>query len=113
MLNRTLNDMLKYLSLSFKVPSIYMNSKLIQYYSYKKGEIYMKVTMQDVANKAGVSKSTVSQFINKRYEYMSEKTKLKIAQSIEELGYIPNSIARSLTQRKTYTIGVIVANIIH
>lgn len=69
--------------------------------------------MQDVANKAGVSKSTVSQFINKRYEYMSEKTKLKIAQSIEELGYIPNSIARSLTQRKTYTIGVIVANIIH
>src|SRR5690625_1960626 len=72
-----------------------------------------KVTIQDVAKKAGVSKSTVSQFINKRYEYMSEETKIKIEETIEELGYIPNYIARSLKQRKTYTIGVIVANIIH
>ena len=72
-----------------------------------------KVTMQDVAEKAGVSKSTVSQFINKRYEYMAEETKIRIERSIEELGYVPNYIAKSLKQRKTYTIGVIVANIIH
>ena len=36
-----------------------------------------KITIEDVANKAGVSKSTVSQFLNKRYDYMSEKTRKK------------------------------------
>lgn len=72
-----------------------------------------KVTMQDVANKAGVSKSTVSQFINNRYEYMAEETKIRIEKAVNELGYIPNYIAKSLKQKKTSTIGVIVANIIH
>lgn len=71
------------------------------------------VTMADVAKKANVSKSTVSQFLNKRYEYMSEETKLRIAEAIETLGYQPNVIARSLKQKKTSTIGVIVANILH
>ncbi|WP_078382060.1 LacI family DNA-binding transcriptional regulator [Sutcliffiella halmapala] len=72
-----------------------------------------KVTMQDVAKKANVSKSTVSQFINCRYEYMAEDTKKRIEQAIYELGYIPNQIAKSLKQKKTSTIGVIVANILH
>lgn len=72
-----------------------------------------KVTMQDVANKAGVSKSTVSQFINNRYEYMAEETKNRIEKAVNDLGYIPNYIAKSLKQKKTSTIGVIVANIIH
>ncbi|MEM5590860.1 LacI family DNA-binding transcriptional regulator [Niallia circulans] len=36
-----------------------------------------KVTMADVAKYAGVSKSTVSQYINKRYEYMGEDTRKK------------------------------------
>jgi len=69
--------------------------------------------MDDVAKKAGVSKSTVSQYLNKRYEYMSAKTKERIKETIEELGYQPNIIARSLTQKSTSTIGVIVANILH
>jgi LacI family transcriptional regulator, kdg operon repressor len=72
-----------------------------------------KITMQDVAIKAGVSKSTVSQFINNRYEYMAEETKNRIEEAIRELGYIPNYIAKSLKQKKTSTIGVIVANILH
>lgn len=72
-----------------------------------------KITMQDVANKAGVSKSTVSQFINNRYEYMAKETKNRIEEAIQELGYIPNYIAKSLKQKKTSTIGVIVANILH
>src|SRR5699024_10710326 len=72
-----------------------------------------KITMQDVANKAGVSKSTVSQFINNRYEYMAEETKIRIDDAVKELGYIPNFIAKSLKQKKTSTIGVIVANILH
>lgn len=72
-----------------------------------------RVTMADVARHANVSKSTVSQFLNKRYDYMAELTKERIEQSIRELGYHPNVVARSLKQKKTSTIGVIIANILH
>jgi len=72
-----------------------------------------KITMQDVALKAGVSKSTVSQYINSRFEFMSVATKHRVEEAIKELGYIPNHIAKSLKQKKTGTIGVIVANILH
>ncbi|QKY70249.1 LacI family DNA-binding transcriptional regulator [Lentibacillus sp. CBA3610] len=71
------------------------------------------ITITDVAEKAGVSKSTVSQYLNKRYEYMGEETKERIAKSINELGYKPNLIGRSLKQKTSTTIGVIVANISH
>ena len=72
-----------------------------------------KVTMADVAKEAGVSKSTVSQFLNKRFEYMGENTKLRIEAAIEKLGYQPNFIARSLKQKRTSMIAIIVANILH
>lgn len=71
------------------------------------------VTMAEVAKHANISKSTVSQYLNKRYEYMSESTKKRIEEAIEELNYHPNSVARSLKQKTTYTIGIIVANILH
>ena len=71
------------------------------------------VTMADVAKEAGVSKSTVSQFLNERYEYMGEETKEKIKRAIEQLGYRPNYVARSLKQKRTYMMGIIVANIMH
>ena len=72
-----------------------------------------RVTMADVAKEAGVSKSTVSQFLNKRYEYMGEDTKKNIEKAIEKLGYQPNYLARSLKQKRTSMIGIIVANIMH
>ncbi|PLR81673.1 LacI family transcriptional regulator [Bacillus canaveralius] len=72
-----------------------------------------KVTMADVAKHANVSKSTVSQYLNSRFDYMGKATKKRIEQSILELGYQPNAVARSLKQKKTFTIGVIVANILH
>lgn len=72
-----------------------------------------KITMIDVAIEAGVSKSTVSQYINNRFEYMSQDTQKKIEQAIKELNYRPNTIARSLKQKTTFTIGVIVSNILH
>src|SRR5699024_2134526 len=71
------------------------------------------ITIADVAKHAGVSKSTVSQYLNQRYDYMGEKTKERIKQAVEQLGYSPNIIARSLKQKSTTTIGVIVANILH
>lgn len=44
---------------------------------------------------------------------MAEATKVKIEESIEELGYIPNNMARSLKKKESNTIGIIVANILH
>lgn len=70
-----------------------------------------KLTIEDVAKKAGVSKSTVSQFLNKRFKYMSEATKNRIAEVIDELNYQPNGLARSLKQNRTHMVGIIVANI--
>jgi LacI family transcriptional regulator, kdg operon repressor len=72
-----------------------------------------KVTMADVAQHAGVSKSTVSQYLNQRFDYMSEQTKARIEEAIAKLNYSPNILARSLKQKSTTTIGVIVANILH
>lgn len=69
--------------------------------------------MAEVAEYTNTSKSTVSQYLNKRYEYMSESTKKRIEAAIKELNYHPNSVARSLKQKTTYTVGVIVANILH
>ncbi|MGJ9459610.1 LacI family DNA-binding transcriptional regulator [Oceanobacillus sp. CF4.6] len=71
------------------------------------------VTIGDVAKRAGVSKSTVSQYLNGRYEYMAVETKERIKKIIAELDYNPNKIARSLKQKKTTTIGVILANILY
>ncbi|SDO03122.1 LacI family DNA-binding transcriptional regulator [Alkalicoccus daliensis] len=72
-----------------------------------------KVTLQDVADHAAVSKSTVSQYLNGRFTYMGEETKHRIEKAVKELKYQPNVIARSLKQKKTTTIGVIMANILH
>ncbi|SFD69588.1 transcriptional regulator, LacI family [Lentibacillus persicus] len=71
------------------------------------------ITIADVAERAGVSKSTVSQYLNERYEYMGEQTKERVAAAIQDMGYRPNIVARSLKQKKSTTIGVIVANISH
>lgn len=71
------------------------------------------VTIADVAKHANVSKSTVSQYLNKRFDYMGESTKKRIEEAIKELDYRPNIVARSLKQKSTSTIGVIVANILH
>lgn len=71
------------------------------------------VTISDVAKHLNISKSTISQYLNGRYEYMAEDTRKKIEQAIEEMEYSPNSLAQSLKNKKTSTIGVIVANILH
>ncbi|MCF6410052.1 LacI family DNA-binding transcriptional regulator [Pseudalkalibacillus salsuginis] len=72
-----------------------------------------KVTIGDVAKRAGVSKSTVSQYLNERFDYMGEETRSRIKEAISELNYQPNVVARSLKKKNTSTIGVIVANILH
>ena len=68
-------------------------------------------TISIVSERAGVSKTTISRYLNGKYEHMSEKTKLRIKDIIEELDYRPNIIARSLKSKKTGLIGVIVSDI--
>jgi LacI family transcriptional regulator len=70
-----------------------------------------KVTMLDIATKAGVSKATVSMVLSKRDQSISEETKKKILRLAEELNYIPNSLARGLSTKKTGTIGIILPDI--
>lgn len=71
----------------------------------------VKVKIIDVAQHAGVSKSTISQYLNGRFDYMSKETRARVEASIKELNYIPNAIARSLKTNKSKTIGVIVRDI--
>lgn len=70
-----------------------------------------KVRLVDVAAHAGVSKSTVSQYLSGRYDYMSKETRARIEASIAALNYVPNAIARSLKTNTTKTIGLIVRDV--
>lgn len=72
-----------------------------------------QVTISDVAEMAGVSKATVSHFINERYDYMSNETRLRIKAVIEETNFRPNTIARSLKLKHTKLIGIIMHNLEH
>ena len=69
-------------------------------------------TIKDVAQKAGVAVTTVSRVLNNR-GYLSEKTKEKVAKAMQELDYQPNEVARSLFQKQTSFIGVIVPSLLH
>ncbi|NWE20259.1 MULTISPECIES: LacI family DNA-binding transcriptional regulator [unclassified Pseudomonas] len=66
------------------------------------------VTMDDVASRAGVSTSTVSHVLNGTRK-VSPATVQAVQRAIEELGYIPNTLARSLARSSTSTIGVAIS----
>lgn len=66
-----------------------------------------RITMADVAQKAGVSIMTVSRVINNKGE-ISEATRQRVQETIDELGYRPSSIARGLVTDRTGTIGLVV-----
>lgn len=70
-----------------------------------------RVTIVDVAKAVGVSKTTISRYLNGKYEYMSEDSKERIGKVIEELGYRPNNLARGLKSQQSKVLGVIVADI--
>jgi len=70
-----------------------------------------KVTsIKDVAKKAGVSISTVSNALNDS-RYVKKETKEKILEVVSDLNYTPNIIARGLKTRSTRTVAVIVPDI--
>jgi LacI family transcriptional regulator len=70
----------------------------------------MDMKIIDVAKHAGVSPATVSRVLNES-SLVKEKTKLKVLEAIEELGYFPHAAAKQLRSQKTMTIGVVVTDI--
>lgn len=66
-----------------------------------------RVTIHDVADKAGVSVTTVSRVLNDR-GYISTEMKEKVLKTIEELNYIPNEMARSFFSNQSKFIALIV-----
>lgn len=67
-------------------------------------------TISEVAKAAGVSVSTVSHVLNKTRYVSPEKVKLVI-ESVEAIGYIPNTVARSLKLSSTGTVGLAISAI--
>ena len=66
----------------------------------------MAVTIKDVAKLANVAPSTVSRVIANNPR-ISENTKKRVREAMEELGYHPNFIARSLANQSTMVIGLV------
>ena len=71
----------------------------------------MKVTMQEVADRAEVSTATVSRVL-RNFPGVREKTRKKVLKVISELNYEINAVARSLAARRTKIIGLIVSDLL-
>ena len=69
-------------------------------------------SIRDVAIKAGVGIGTVSRALNGS-GYISDETKQKIMQAVEELNYKPNELAQNLFRNKSGFIGIVVKNLSH
>ncbi|MET2985617.1 LacI family DNA-binding transcriptional regulator [Aureibaculum conchae] len=70
------------------------------------------VTIKDIAKKLNVSISSVSRAFNDKYDIRKE-TKELILKTAEEMGYFPNPIAKKLSQKKTFNIGVVVPEFVN
>ena len=70
----------------------------------------MRTTIKDVAKAANVSYSTVSRALAGNSQ-ISEKTRKKIIETAKSMGYLPNTIAKSLVTKSTSTLGLIVSDI--
>ncbi|HHX59236.1 MAG TPA: LacI family transcriptional regulator [Epulopiscium sp.] len=67
------------------------------------------ITIYDIAKEGNVSAATVSKSLNDHSD-ISEKTKIRIRQLAVEMGYLPNSHARSLSTKRSYNIGILLVD---
>src|SRR5687768_3335765 len=68
--------------------------------------------MKRIARELGVSVTTISKVLNHHVD-IGESTRARVLARVEELGYRPNAVARSLTLRRTHTLGVIIPDLMH
>lgn len=74
----------------------------------------MSASMKEIAEKVGVSRATVSMVLNNKSNVLiGEKTRGKVLRVAKELGYRPNILARGLAMGKTFTLGVILPDVIY
>lgn len=71
-----------------------------------------EVTLKNIAEALGVSAMTVSRALNDR-DNVDEKTKQRVRDKAQSMGYTPNRVAKSLVSRKSHTIGVVIPEITH
>jgi LacI family transcriptional regulator len=69
-------------------------------------------TMKRIAGELGVSITTISKVLN-NHEDISPATRARVLAKVEELGYRPNAVARSLTLRRTHTLGIVIPDLMH
>jgi LacI family transcriptional regulator len=69
-----------------------------------------RVTIKEVASAADVSTQTVSRVINNRPD-VSPQTRKHVQEIIDQLGYQPSDLARSLIRQRSYTLGVVTAGL--
>ncbi len=72
----------------------------------------MKITQKDIAEKLQLSRVTVTKALQDHQD-ISLDTRKKVKAMAEEMGYIPNSIGRSLSTQKTLTLGIVIPQINH
>lgn len=70
----------------------------------------MPATLRDVADRAQVSVRTVSNVVS-GYEHVSEKMRSRVMRAIDDLGYVPNPVARTLRTGKTGLLSLVVPEI--
>jgi LacI family transcriptional regulator len=68
------------------------------------------VRIRDIAQRAGVSTTTVSHVLNSS-RHVHPDTEARVLKAVEELNYHPNMLARSLRRRETHTFGLLVSDI--
>ena len=71
------------------------------------------VTRKEVAQRARVSVAVVSYVVNDGPRPVSPETRHKVERAIEELGYYPNELARSLSRQQTAIIGLIIPSLVN
>ncbi len=71
-----------------------------------------QATIKDIARELNLSASTVSRAL-KNYPGINSETKRKVKEMAEKLNYRPNAIALSLRHSRSFTIGVIIPEVVH
>ena len=72
----------------------------------------MAVRMKDIARDLGVSVVTVSKVL-RNHSDIGEQTRQRVLKRIKELNYQPNFAARALVTGRTYTVGLVVPDLVH
>ena len=76
-------------------------------------ELMKPTTIQDVARQAGVSVTSVSNYLNDRHNHLRQSTIERIEESIRQLAYSPSKVARQLKTGHTPMVGVLMPSIVN